>query len=407
MIHRLQSTFREYPRSFWVLVGASFIDGIGRTIVMPFFALYVTQRFGVGMTEAGALFAVFSVAGFAGNMMGGGLTDRLGRKGIVLFGLVVSALSSLSMGLVNRLSAFYLLAGFVGLLSDVAGPAHGAMVADLLPERQRAEGFGILRVAGNLSWIVGPTIGGILAARSFFLLFVLDAICSLITAGVVLRLIPETRPEARQARQRESMATTFAGYRRVLRHGDFVAFLLTAAIMNVVYLQLYSTLSVYLRDVHAISTREYGYLMSMNATMVVLLQFWVTRQVRRFRPLAMMALGTLLYLIGFTLFGLVSAYALFVAAMLTVTAGEMIVIPVSQSLVANFAPEEMRGRYMAVFGLSWGVPAAVGPWAAGLVLDNYNPNWVWYLAGMLSALAAASFLALDLRRRARERPAIA
>src|SRR3972149_6520714 len=99
MLNRFRVTAKEFPGKFWILVGARFIDAVGRTIVMPFFALYVTQRFDVGMTEAGALFAVFSIAGFFGNMMGGGLTDRFGRKGILLFGLVFSALSSVSMGL--------------------------------------------------------------------------------------------------------------------------------------------------------------------------------------------------------------------------------------------------------------------------------------------------------------------
>ncbi len=198
MLSRLKSTYHEYPSRFWILVGASFVDGVGRTILNPFFALYVTHQFGVGMTEAGLLFSIFSVSGFAGSMLGGALTDRFGRKGIVLFGLIFSALSSLTMGFVGRLTTFYVLAVVVGLLSDVAGPAHAAMVADLLPEHQRAEGFGILRVVGNLAWIVGPTIGGLLASRSFLLLFSLDAVCSLITAAIVFRKLPETRPEARQ-----------------------------------------------------------------------------------------------------------------------------------------------------------------------------------------------------------------
>jgi MFS family permease len=401
MLKRFRDTAREFPGKFWVLVGASFIDVTGRTIVFPFFALYITQRFGVGMTEAGALFAIFSVAGFFGNVMGGGLADRFGRKGILVFGLVFSALSSVSMGLVARLTTFYALAAVVGLLSDVAGPAHGAMVADLLPDEKRAEGYGILRVAGNVAWIVGPTIGGLLATRSYFLLFVLDAVASLITAMVVLRLIPETRPQARAGGEREPMSATFVGYRRVLADGRFAAFLLISALMNVVYLQLYSTLSVYLRDVHAVTTRAYGLLMSMNATLVVVSQFWVTRKIRPYRPLTMMALGSALYMIGFSLWGFVSAFPLFVASMLIITVGEMIVVPVAHALVARFAPEDMRGRYMAVFALSWSIPSAVGPWAAGLILDHYNPNLVWYLAGCLSAAAAAGFLILDSRTRER------
>ena len=122
-----------------------FVDRVGGTLIFPFFALYVTQKFGVGMTQAGVLIGIFSISGMVGNFLGGALADRFGRKGIVLFGLVASALSSVAMGLVNDLAVFYLLAILVGLLSDIAGPGWQAMIADILPEEQRAEGFGIMR----------------------------------------------------------------------------------------------------------------------------------------------------------------------------------------------------------------------------------------------------------------------
>src|SRR4030065_647897 len=89
MFAGLKSTYREYPSRFWVLVGASFVDSVGRTTIWPFFALYITQRFDVGMTEAGVLFAIFSTAGFVGNMLGGALTDRIRRQAIVISGLGV------------------------------------------------------------------------------------------------------------------------------------------------------------------------------------------------------------------------------------------------------------------------------------------------------------------------------
>jgi len=401
MLGNLKSTYREYPSRFWVLVGASFIDRVGGTILNPFFALYVTQRFGVGMTEAGVLFTLFSVSGFAGNMLGGALADRFGRKGMVLFGLVFSALSNVTMGFVGSLVTFYFLAIFVGLLSDVAGPAHGAMVADLLPEHQRAEGYGILRVVANVAWIIGPTIGGLLASRSYLSLFLLDALASLITAAIVFRFLPETRPEARQVTQRETLAATFGGYFRVVRDGAFVSFVLMAALMNLVYLQMYSTLSVYLRDVHGVPPQGYGFLTSANAILVVLTQFWITRRIRRYPPMVMMAVGTLLYMVGFLSYGFVSVYLAFLAAMLVITVGEMIVVPISSALVARFAPADMRGRYIAIAGLSWSIPSAIGPLAAGVILDNFNPNLVWYAAGMLAAVAAAGFLMLNSTARAR------
>jgi MFS family permease len=394
MLTKFRTTYREFPSSFWVLVVAAFIDRLGSTLVFPFFSLYITQKFGVGMTQAGFLFAIFSVSGLVGSMLGGALADRFGRKGLVLFGLVISASSSVSMGLVDDLYAFYLLAGIVGLLSDVAGPAYQAMLADLLVEEKRAEGFGILRVAGNLAWVLGPTIGGFLAAQSYLLLFVLDAISSIITAAIVFRKVPETKPEAEGEAEQKSLSETLVGYLTVAKDRPFLAFVLTSMLMTIVYLQMYSTLAVYLRDVHSLPTQAFGSLLSINAATVVIFQFWVTRRTKKYPDLLMMALGTFLYLIGFTAYGFVSSYPFFLAAMILITVGEMIIIPVSQALAARFAPEEMRGRYMAFFGLSWAIPSTIGPWAAGLIMDHYDPRWVWYMAGILCALAILGFTLL-------------
>jgi MFS family permease len=401
MMNRIRSAYNEFPSKFWILVGASFIDGVGSTMIFPFFALYITHKFGVGMTQAGVLLGIFSTAGFFGSILGGALTDRIGRKALLLFGLIFSAASSVSMGLVNVFAVFFPLVVVVGLLSDVAWPAQSAMIADMLDEDQRAEGFGILRVARNVSWMVGPTIAGLVAAQSYLLLFILDAISSTITAAIIFRLIPETMPERSPEARGESLSRTFQGYLKGLTDGSFASFLLISIIMNLVYVQLYSTFSVYLRDVHGISTQGYGFLMSMNATLVVLTQFSITRWVKRRPEMIMLALGSAFYLLGFTSFGFVTTYPQFAVGMLLVTVGEMIVMPVGQALVARLAPADMRGRYMATFAMAWTIPSAIGPWAAGVILDNFNPNLVWYLSGVFSAVAIAGFLMLHVRLRER------
>jgi MFS family permease len=171
--------------------------------------------------------------------------------------------------------------------------------------------------------------------------------------------------------------------------------------MLVVYQQMYSTLSVYLRDVHDVPARGYGLLMSIDAALVVVAQFPVARRVKHYPPMLMMALGTVFYMVGFTMYGFVSTYALFIAAILLITVGEMIVMPVGQALAARFAPEAMRGRYMAFFGFSWALPGMVSAWAAGVIMDNYNPNWVWYLCGIISAVAVLGFYGLHLSTRTR------
>jgi len=418
MLSRINNIYHEYSPKFWLVVGVSFIDRIGGTMLFPFFSLYITWKFDVGMTQAGIVLGIFSAFGMVGNFIGGALTDKFGRRNLIIIGLVFSALSTLALGSVNELSALYSLAVVVGLLSNIAGPAHQAMIADILPEEQRAEGFGVLRVVANLSWIIGPSIGGFVANRSYFALFVTDAVISSVVAILFYFLISETKPEVSEEAESESMLQTFKGYWIVIKNMPYMAFITAAILMGLVYQQMYNSLSVYLRDNHSIAPQGYGFLMSTSAITVILLQFWTTRKIKLRAPFTMMALGAFFYAIGFTMFGLdplkafyasfmlysweislSGTFIWFMSAVIIITIGEMIIMPVSQALAANFAPEDMRGRYMAIFSLAWTIPATFGPWMAGKILDNksYNPNMLWYLGGIICLVSVMGFYALHLK----------
>ena len=253
-----------------------------------------------------------------------------------------------------------------------------------------------MRVVANLAVTIGPAIGGFLAAKSYMLLFIADASMSLLTAMVVLRYLPETRKEVSDEEQ-QNLRETIGGYFEVIKNKLFMSFIGVSMLVIMVYMQMSSSLPVYLRDVHYIDPKGYGYLLSFNALMVVLFQFTVTRKISAKPPMVMMALGSLFFLVGYLLFGFLDQYALFFIAVAILTIGEMIVNPVSQSLVSRFSPEDMRGRYMAVFELSFIIPSAIGPLLAGLIMDNHDPNWVWYGCGILCLIAMIGFIFLHKR----------
>ncbi len=211
-MNRASQIYHEYPRTFWMMIGVNFIDRLGGSLLFPFFALYITQKFDVGMTQVGVLFAAFSISSFIGAFPGGALTDRFGRKGIIIFSLVATSFSTLLMGFVNEFQYFLAVAFFSGIFTDVGGPAYEAVFMDILPEEKRASGFGIRRVAFNLAVVIGPVIGGFVAARSYLALFIIDAVISSIVAFLVFLLIPETKPAAQPGEVQETTGESFAGY---------------------------------------------------------------------------------------------------------------------------------------------------------------------------------------------------
>jgi MFS family permease len=182
-----------------------------------------------------------------------------------------------------------------------------------------------------------------------------------------------------------------------------MGFILAGIVALIVYQQQYSSFPVYLRDVHHINSRSYGVMLSITGLEVVLFQFWISRTIRKYSPFLMMMLSAVFFMIGFGMINFVDSFVLFVVVVTIITIGEMLFFPTSSALAANFAPVEMRGRYMAVANLAWAIPATIGPGAAGLILDGDHPYLLWVIGSGLCAVSALGFYILHIRLGAQKR----
>ncbi len=399
MFSSFQKTYKKFSKDFWLLMVASFIDMLGGSLIFPFFSLYMTQKFDVGMTEVGTMFLVWALtSGVIGNIIGGALADKFGRKTNIIFGLIASALSALMMVLINEIVVFYIVIGVIGIFEDIAGPARQAMVADLVPEELRGDAYGIFRIVFNLAATIAPAIGGFMAARSFEMLFYADVVISIAAALFVLFFLPETKPETvGESTEEQSFAQTFKGYKVVLKDKLYIAFIFISSLSTLMYFNMNSSMSVYLVNHRGLSPAQFGYILSLNAGMVVILQLLFTRITAKWKPMLTIAFGNILYVIGFTMYGIFDTFTMFIAAMVIITVGEMIYTPKGQMVVANFAPEHMRGRYMAISNFAWIIPIAIGPLGAGVIMDNFDPRYVWFAAGFVGLLAVIGFLFLHFK----------
>ena len=398
MLSRFRETYKKFSKNFWLLMVASFIDMLGGSLIFPFFSLYLTQKFNVGMTEVGTMFLVWALtSGIIGNTIGGALADKFGRKANIIFGLIASAASALLMVLINEIVVFYVVIGLIGIFEDIGGPARKAMVADLVPEELLGDAYGIFRIVFNLAAAIAPAIGGFMATRSFEILFFADVIISLAVAIFVFFFLPETKPKLKSGLNAESsLAQTFKGYQRIFKDKLYMGFLLATSFSTLMYFNMNSSMSVYLVNHRGITAEQFGYILSINAGMVVVLQIFFTRITSKWKSMLAIAVGNLLYVIGFTMYGFFNSYFFYIVAMVIITIGEMIYSPKEQMIAANLAPDDMRARYMAVHSFAWIIPIAIGPLGAGFIMDNLNPRFVWYAAGVMGLIATLGFVRLHL-----------
>lgn len=411
MFSRFTDLLSEYPRQFWTLFWGTLIFSTGNGLIFPFLSLYMTGVLSFSMTEVGVIFVAVSVITAASQVVGGVLVDRVGRKPVMVFGLIGGVIPIVGMALTGdimvsasgstRLLVVSIMIVLFGLTGGVYGPAAFAMVADLVESEKRTKAYSLLRIVQNIGIAVGPAVGGFIATRSYLVLFLCAAFSSLVYGIIAALFTRETLPRLEPGSQtKTARQSTDGGFGGVFRDRTFIVFCGLYLVSIIIYCQMNTTLPVYLKQEFGVKEAEYGLLMSLNAIMVVLFQFPLTSWINRYEKGYMMAVGVLLFGIGFGMFAFVATLPLFFLAQAIWTTGEMVTSPISQAFAADVAPSSMRGRYLGFYSLIWGVSSGVGPLLGGLVMDRMGGRYIWYGAIVFNLLVMAGFLLFNRKMKA-------
>lgn len=368
----------------------------GLSLSLPYMALYLNRERGIGMGTVGLLLAGTMLACAFGQAAGGALSDREGRRPVMVGSLLgraaltfVMAAAVLGRWPVGAIAAAHMAAAFAG---NLYFPAANAWIAERWERHERSEAFGWLRVAGNLGWAVGPAVGGFFMAASYALMFAASAAVCLAVAGYLRASLgpdePASRPRAALGPGLVTASFSGAVDRRFARLCGWVV------VLGVVMSQLVAPLSVYAVTVAGVAPERVGFLFTINGGLVVLLQPPVSRWARGARISSVMALGALFYAAGYAVVGLASSFSGLAAAMVVLTLGETAVTPGQSALAANLAGAGEAGRYTGLIGFSHQVGSALGPLLGGVMLERLSPRsqaapWL-----VISLLALASWAGL-------------
>ncbi len=412
---RLRATAAAYPRAFWVLFWGLLINSIGGSMVWPFLTIFMRQRLGVPLTVVTLLFSLNSSAGLVALSFIGPAVDRFGRRFAMITGLVAGGLVLLAMSAAGSLPIWAAVMLAQGVFSPFYSVGSNAMIADLIEPERRAGAYALLRMINNLGIAIGPAIGGFVTGISYGLAFYAAAGASLLFVTLIVSSVPETLP-ARGAGGRDSSLPLVAqndsgeplvaqnysknernrsgGYGPVLRDRSFVAFCGVFVLATIPASVIMMLLAVYVKENFGVPESQYGFIMATNAAMVVLFQYLVTRTSQRHSNWRVLTLGALFYALGAGSVVLGQGFWAFWASMVILTIGELLLAPTGSAMAANLAPVDMRGRYMGLYGLTWGVAFGLGPVIAGLLNDNIAPAAMWTFAGLAGLAAALGFAVL-------------
>lgn len=367
------------------------ILSLGFSLTIPFLTIYLRQELGISMSLIGVMMTVGGVVGSLGASIGGAWSDRLGRRRLMIALLSLRGLSFLLMAYLVWTKGHFWLFSLVYVAASVFGtsifPLVEAIISDVTRSERRAEAFGVMRVAANLGWALGPAIGGGLVGLGYHWLFVATAVSLFVSAWITRRKIRETLEKP--AEHHQSL------FGPVLADRKLLVFLFVCLAMFLARGQLVSTLSLHAAENVGLTKSQIGLLFGLNGGMVALLQVLVTKWTLPFRSLRALALASLLYGIGYFGVGLGHSMAAMVAAMVVITTAEMIETPTAAAYVSALAPEGSAGAYMGAFNLFLHLGWTVGPTVGGVLLDTMpKPIYAWGLVAIMATVGAAGFVVM-------------
>ncbi len=360
----------------------------GGSMIWPFLTIYASDKLDLPLSKVATLISINAGTGLISSLIAGTLTDRIGRKVVMNFSLTLNGIAYFLLMYAHTYAQFAGLMILVGLSNPLYQVGADAMLADMIPAEKRTDAYSINRIANNAAFALGPAIGGFLAVRSYDLAFYCAGLGFLSYSVLLFFLAKETlvitpKPVSAHSDVHEILNS----YSPVVQDKSFMAFMLSLSVGLVAPTLLWVLMAIYSKTNYGIPENLFGWIPTTNALMCVFIQYPVTSITRRYNPLPVITVGMLIYALGTGSVALMSGFWGFWFSMVILTLGELTLVPTTSKYVADLAPADLRGRYMSVQWLGWGLARTVAPIIGGYLNDNIAPQAIW-IGGLLLGLTS-------------------
>lgn len=403
----LNKTFSLYKQAYtglsrdtWVLSLIMLINRSG-TMVVPFLTLYMTSKeMGYSIGQAGLVFGCFGAGAFSGAYFGGKLTDRIGFFAVQMMTLLGGACLFFLLGQMKALHWICVFTFLLSFVNEAFRPANSTAVAHYSVPENRTRSYSLNRLAVNLGWAVGSAIGGIIARYNYAWLFWLDGLTNLFAAFLMWRLLRDAGSRQKlqlkaEVQEQPAQLKDASAY----RDRPYLVFILLVTIFGACFFQLFSTVSVYMRQELNFSEPFIGLLMATNGVLIVLIEMVLIHQLEgRRNALLYISIGVSLVALFFFLLGIGKVnqwFAFMLIAMITF--GEIFAMPFMNSFWINRSKPYNRGEYAALYTMAWSAAQTLGPMLSAQLAEQTSFRFTWWIIAGVAAIVAGSFWVLRNR----------
>ncbi|MCF6168985.1 MFS transporter [Lutibacter sp.] len=386
-----QNSFKGLSKEVWWLALITFINRAG-TMVLPFLSLYLTENLKLSLSQVGWIMSSFGLGSLLGSYLGGKLTDKIGFYRVMFWSLLTTGFLFISLQFITTFIGFVIGMFITMAIADTFRPAMFVSLKAYSKPENQTRSLTLIRLAINLGFSFGPFLGGmIIATLDYSGLFWVDGI-TCIVAILLMRIVLKQKEfhlkKINQNSENEIQITS------VYKDKPYWVFLVVVFLMGFIFLQLFTTMPLYYKNVHHLTEVEIGLIMAINGFLIFLFEMPLIHYIEKklLNKLKIITWSLVLFALSFLVLDISTWAGVLIVSMLLITLGEMLAFPFTNNFAMNRSPEGKEGRYLALYTMAFSMAHIFSAKTGMEVIARFGFDINWYLMGSLGLIAAILML---------------
>ncbi len=387
LIQDYKKAFEGLSRESWLLSIVLMINRCGYMAV-PFIGLYVTEHMHRPKQDAGLIITLFGIGSIFGSMLGGKLTDKLGFRKVQIGSAICGGLLFFVFGSIQHFHTLCIMAVVLSFFTDAFGPANFTAIASYASKGTITRAYTLNRLAINLGWTLGISLGGMIAAYNYHLLFIFQGSISICAGLLIYFLLPKKDNIEKVDKEKKIIENKTNIGLKPWHDKPFMFFILVCALMTICFFQMFRVVPIFFKEEWHMNEFLIGLIMGLNGLLIVIFEMLLIAKIEhRHPPIYFVIIGVVLLMVSYYLLAIppFSPILIALAVMTFFTFGEMLTTPFINTLVVQRSNPENRGVYAASYNMCWSFSQVVGPSGGLYIAGHFGYTPLWLLLGTLLA----------------------
>ncbi|AXT53234.1 MFS transporter [Aquimarina sp. BL5] len=386
-------TFSGLSKEVWWLALITLINRMG-AMVIPFLSLYLSDDLCFSFGQIGWVMTSYGLGSLLGAWIGGKLSDQIGYYKVILGSLI---LTGISFFIVQYFSSFWsiCISFFVLIaIADAARPAFFVALSAYSKPENKTRSLTFIRLAINLGFSMGPALGGIIIATvGYSGLFWIDGITCIIAGFIMIKTL---HPKKARILDKEVVVDN-----PTPAHSDgvYILFLVALTLFGFIFVQYFSTIPLYYKEVHFLSERNIGLILALNGTLIFIFEMPLIAYLEStsFSKIGSVISGFILTGISFILLLVSPWVGIVVIGMIIATVGEMISFPFGNAFALDRSKRGRQGAYMGMYSMSFSLAHIFGHNSGMQFINQYGYNNTWLLMAGIAVIGTFLLFIVKLK----------